>query len=328
MQEVGKALIGLEEAGPMRLSRAVAVALLTMLLVIAGCSDKGPVSVSFHWVSAEFGHISRDKAAILVPVTVAGKKALVQLDTGSSSTVLLRKRLDILGVGYKVESPANTSGQRSVCRVDISLGTYQVRGMKVQLKEETLEPETVALLRSQVQAGKTLLVGTLGTDFFEDTVLVLDLPKQEIQVMFRSPSHEGKVVGVIAEGRPTCVLSVDGRNVKILLDTGSASFSLIVTEEVFSDIRVRWSITPMPDVTLKVPSWGQDVDFFGYSSEGQIDLADLRLPVRMIWLSPLMEEVHSTMGFDGIMGMEMLAEFVVIFDFIGDTVILAQHSTG
>src|SRR5215217_3047248 len=149
---------------------------LALLGAAAGCTPRAvsPAPAAdgvrwspFRWIGATLAGQRYDHVAIYVPIESPdlGGSYWLQLDTGADSELWiyrspLAQLLARRGVAY--------DSTRAV-RIDGSIGAYPLRQARVQVRRYAGDT---------VQAGDTLpKIGTLGLEFLQTRVLLLDLPR-------------------------------------------------------------------------------------------------------------------------------------------------------
>ena len=192
-----------------------------MLLAAAGISAP---CVDFAWRPISFGPYTAERAAIIIPITVegVGEALPFQLDTGSARSEI-----------YADENAPLTARQ-----VRVSGASWPAR--EIALAEPGPRP---------ADPGEP--VGTAGVDLFPDG-FVLRLAARQLCPL--SPQDWAWHPMRRVNGSPVIVVEDDGQTVNLLLDTGSAAFSILSTPALSRGIAQA-----EPVRTLTVPSFGREL---------------------------------------------------------------------
>jgi hypothetical protein len=114
-------------------------------------------------------------------------------------------------------------------------------------------------------------LGTIGVDFFQNKVLILDYPNKKMAVNEAIPKHLEAVyidIELDEQGRVLLPMTLNGTDFSVLFDTGSSVFQLIVPEKSIS----KFTNAEIRD-SLEISSWGQKHYVKGRLIEDSILLA-------------------------------------------------------
>lgn len=222
----------------------------------------------FRWEGATLAGRRYDQAAILVPIESAelGGRYWLQLDTGAEADLwiyraplaqLLRRR----GVAY--------DSSRAM-RIDGSIGEYPLRQAPVQVQRYAGDT---------IDAGDAVpKIGTLGLEFLEGRVLLLDLPRGRFALL-----DSARALPAVARGASWVPL--EHRNGKMFIplavngtvhdgffyDSGASLFAISTTPELWRELTGRRG--DEADVTvLRVPSFGQEIVIRGAPVRGRVSV--------------------------------------------------------
>jgi predicted aspartyl protease len=212
------------------MTRACLHAAITLVLSIlvavpslaAGVASSKPHGVSF--ATSPRGHV-------LVPVSVGGERLVFSLDTGAGRTSITSAAAEKLGLP---EIPGETVKMMGVHGLT-EHPVVRMRSLALG-EDELLDQEAVVFDLDHITRGKWHVDGLLGMDFLQHFDLRFDFPAETVALFPRAtdpddcagcPSGvEGTVFGTIEPGFVVLPLTVDGRPVRAVLDTGSGHSGL------------------------------------------------------------------------------------------------------
>ena len=242
-----------------------------------------------------------DRLSVFVPVTIQGKSKLMLLDTGVASTELTQEAVSELSLYSRrgIQVQYDTAGQRSNTVADASLALGSLRVDQLTLN--------VASQRN-LFSDTTHVVGVLATEILSHYDLDIDFPANKLGIM--SPDHcEGKVIywnaptvavapiQVIDSGHIIFPVTVDGKTVNALLDTGASGTSIAAAEfdygHTFKSLGFDGIAVNNPRVEI-VPAITQD--FLGRAPAGS--------PV-----APIHSEARPDVQWSMVLGMNVLRHF-------------------
>ena len=239
----------------------------------------------FEWAGAEFNKVFYPKAAILVPVKLAGiyKKIFAQLDTGSNGTFFYGKILEKHGLkfdstnkGYLKFSWLGEDEMPEAGR-DSAFVSWSMDD-SVNLSSEKPEDN---------------IVGTIGLDEVLGKILVLDFPEQKYAIFSDSSEIPAgfrdrlKYVPAVIDNARFYVNIVIGEDTlkDIFYDTGSSMSTLTLP---LVDWRRATGLQGDEPKIIRdsVPSWGKNVEVLKAFSRGDLQFGSIRIK------SPMVEHVE------------------------------------
>lgn len=298
----------------------IALLLPTYLLLLLSCTGKSIsfgadelVWTGFTWFSADLGDGIREKAGMLLPVTIDGHadgKLWMQLDTGIYSSVFYEGPFQ--GVSIDAYQTLKTDNGRPLAvQFDGYIGDLPIT--RAQFVVKLNYGNTVEKLEGDVK------IGSIGLDIFMGKILVLDFPSQRLAVL--NPKEKLPLMISQADFIPASLVKgwfvVNGsagyRNLKLVYDTGSSSFPLWVDPLLWQQLT---NLDPI-DPTLQrfaASSWGNMITFVGAPIKDHIRLGNYEFS------HPKAYFADGDMGtpfasIDGIMGNAMFYDqYIVILD--------------
>lgn len=234
--------------------------------------DAGLTWVPIHWESARIGDRVVEKAALLVPVQLEGKaaKILVQLDLGADLT-----QFD--AAPYEQLFGKGTAPHDKPRKMPFT-GTFG--GARVEHHLFDVLPGG----GEKSSGDEPVLLGTLGADFFQKRILLLDFIGQRIRILEeggRLPevleSRATFVPLTVREGRLFVPLSINGKEEGgFFYDTGSSLFTIVTPRSKWQEITGRVGNEPDNEV-WRVPSWGREAVMVGAKTQGDVRVGSARL---------------------------------------------------
>lgn len=254
----------------MKILSAVLVALVTSAVPPAVSANLSWSPI--HWESAKIGDRTVDKAALLVPVQLDGRPGpiLVQLDLGADLS-----QFD--SVAYEQLFGKGTAPRDKPKKLAFTgvFGGARVEEHLFDVVPQRGEP---------TPAGKPILLGTLGADFFAKRILILDFVRQRVAIVDEGaalPEDLEKQANfasiTVRDGSLFVPLSINGKTeTDYFYDTGSSAFPIVTTRARWQSLTGRTGKEPGNEV-WRVNSWGREAVMVGAPISGDIRLGDARL---------------------------------------------------
>ena len=306
--------------------RAPRPCLLALLCAAAGCTPRAPAPPpspaadevrwsAFRWEGATLGGREYEHVAILVPIESPqlGGRYWLQLDTGAESDLWIYRAplAQLLARGGAAYDSA-----RGV-RIDGAIGEYPLRQAPVQV---------LRYAGDTIDAGDAIpKIGTLGLQFLESRVLLLDLPGARFALLDSAQALPAWAAGASwvpiehRDGKMFIPLRVGGQEYRgFFYDSGASLFALSTTPELWRELTGRNGTEP-GNTVLRVPSFGQQIVMRGAPVPGPVSVGDAALQGPLAFYvaeGPPRLDFH-TWGFpvDGLVGNALFADrYVVIVD--------------
>lgn len=244
--------------------------------------------MNFEWGEQTIDGVLLERAAMLVN-TKNGSK--LQLDTGAPSSYLYSPAYQFEGV--KIMSFETPSGQ-------LIEDTFKVHDTK----------------QSDEHA-----VGTLGANFFKNSILIIDFPRSRFMKATSIPEELLTFPINFIDGQVTdnlhIVTSVNVGDVilsPVVFDTGSSIFKLVLNKEKWLSL-VSKEHRKAPEHRMEVPAWGRKIELFGAKSVSPICLGDICVNGN-IYYSEDPQLDFSKAGLAGLMGNAILEDkYILILDY-------------
>ena len=249
--------------------RASCLVFLILGMLVASCrtnegkrEDLAPLG-SLPWSSFEWDAWPgvTEKGAMIVPITIGGKRYEFQLDTGADAMIVY---------GNEAERFGWQPGQRSVRVQDIRLGGANLEATDLYVMPE-LQPK---LGESQGTVGLGPLLGKL---------VILDYPGKRFCVVSRSAipaetlERMPAAPAEIRNGKLFVEVKLGGKAVEdVFFDTGASVFPMLVD---FAERKVLTGLATERDATTSImgSSWGKPTPFVGGRARGALEVGAYRV---------------------------------------------------
>ena len=226
------------------------------------------------WISLPVGDRVVEKAVLAINVGIEGlQRALMQLDLGTYQTI-------VYGAPYNALGGRTEASQAS--RISVS-GT--VAGLRIQAGNFLLDRNHGIAPK----AGEPVELGTIGADFFNNRILLLDFVRDKVAIVNKSNFPHSVETQVsfaplqYRDGKVFVSVRIGGRDVSgFFYDTGSSALPLVTTRERWSDLTGRKPDDPANEVWT-VKSWGKDAALIGARLPGSLCIGAACIDSPMIY---------------------------------------------
>jgi hypothetical protein len=207
--------------------------------------------IEFSWSGANDINNPEALEALLVPVELKGHpgKFWMQFDLGAPITVLYSGKIASLqardgGVVMRADKK-----QEYIDNISLQIGSQPVlaKALRVYKTKEPIHWN---------KPDEQQIIGTLGSDFIDGRVLVIDYPNKRFALHSRLPAdiEAGVNYGPLKfkERRLLIPFSLNGKTRDLMFDTGSSAYSLLTSES-------NWKALARPGAVATrsgINSWG------------------------------------------------------------------------
>jgi hypothetical protein len=265
-------------------------ALLFSLLVLIGHSQESHW-IKFNWVGDSIGAKYFDKTAIDIPIQIENMpyKFVAQFDLGATSSMLYGNEITpYLAVCKELKDEIDTSfktwidskpcptfkgvklklGNVPFCKIDFGFYT----GYGDSLTADSVKSNTVKE------------IGTIGSDFFKDKVLIIDYPNQQICIANAIPKEFVSGFNFIdlkfVDGVILIPVQIGNKKENLIFDTGSSLFTLSTNEKNANEISgENETITD----SLKISSWGKEYYAYGKKVNEEVKIGNMVMPKALVY---------------------------------------------
>jgi len=256
---------------------------------------------NFTWVSDSFGNKYFDRSAMYIPATIQGLpyNFIFQFDLGSDITRIYEKNARSITAKH----PAF-----NFKKLSIHFGPFTIANKNCYIEPgygDQLNPDTI-------HKNTALHIATIGSDVFQNKILIIDYPNKRFSILDTLPAIFQKIVmtsiSLDKNGRVLLPMQYKGENFKVLFDNGSSVFPLLTSPShisIFSSGR---------DVdTIQVPAWGEMHNITAKPLKDTIIIANRKIADILVYTDQNSKE--SSAQYDAITGNALFWNQVIILDF-------------
>ncbi len=271
-------------------------------------------TIRFQWGRQQYDDHLEPHAALIIPVMIEGipRAFYVQFDTGAPNSTIYGKPLASLiehGVTCKEEGE---QGARMVKNIRLSLGGSKVDISSMQILENYGKPI------DWQDTTKVVSLGTIGSDFIEGKVTVIDFKQQNIKIFEDRPDWMAALSGFKPfdfQGRRILFpAQIGGRKRQLLYDSGSSAFGLLTSKNRFK----KYSDKNAEELVYDGNSWGVKWPIHHRASEAIMSIGGSDLPLRRISYIDLYGNFQRFMTpftkLGGFLGNKPFLEYTLILD--------------
>jgi hypothetical protein len=278
--------------------------------------------INFDWDSTVINGQNFDKTAILIPLKIIGvpSKFVAQFDLGADVTMFYGNTLKPYLEKYKFlhNKIINEGAYQWLTDQSISLDKVVFNGIKIFIRKNYGD-ETTA---DSVKTNTTKFIGTIGADFVQNKILVIDYKKNRLCIVDSLSNKITKSVKFISyksdfKGRVILPLEINNKILDAMFDTGSSMFGFISTKENWIEFCDTSNITKFE----KLNSWGKLIDVWESPLRNKLIIKGTGIEInnaRLSFLNPTSEEIN---GFfiqskiSGLTGNVFFLDRCIILDF-------------
>lgn len=196
-------------------------------------SDSKPIN--FDWVENTYEGFIEPHDAIIIPVRIKGisYKFYLQFDTGSQSTLIYRNALKSLKESGTSIKEITKDGKQYVQNIDLLLGGSEINMTMIKILEN---------YGSSFNKNDTInkiVLGTLGADFMDKRITLVDFKNQFIQIYNERPKWMVALTNFKPfnfKGRRFMLpAKIDGKKLELFYDSGSSAFGLITSKNRYDN---------------------------------------------------------------------------------------------
>jgi len=290
------------------------IALVFLFFIFLGCSQEQSLGwVPFNWESDIISGKYIEKAYIYVPVKIENipYDFTMQLDLGTDQTVFYGNTINpylekFTSLADKYEIPMFNS-------VNLKMGAVEFNGVDVGYMSNFGEEIPKDSLHSKTPKH----IGTIAADIFQNKILVIDYKSCRFAVS-DSLSAEYKDLPTEAfeliDGMIMFPFRINGKECKLMFDTGSSPFPLATSKERALEI----SNSVITDSLSGPLWWGEEITFYGLEVNKPIEFGGKALKSSMVYYDKdrLWEEgVFNPLNIWGLTGNAYFFDNIVIIDY-------------
>jgi hypothetical protein len=295
------------------------------VFLIAGCNtaksrtdEDAAAETSVSWIP--FTWSDSNKSAIYLPVTIDDipRKLMMQFDLGANVSLFYRNALAPFLEAYPSLAGKLDRIEDFPCFYPISLGFGDF--VLDELRIFQLEDFGEQVLAEDLDSDKSIDIGTIGSDVFQDKILIIDFPAQRLCITDQMPLEYQTIAaetGEIRNNRMLFPFLVDGRRELLMFDTGSSLYPLLTIKENALDIG-----GDIVDVRT-ASSWGTYITLNGHEIVKDMSICGKNLKGKTVYYNTSggsTDDFIVSQGIWGITGNILFLDNIVIIDYKNKTI--------
>ncbi len=289
------------------------ISLIILFSILTGCTQKQSLEwIPFNWVGDTISGKYIEKAFIYIPVKIEDLPGnfTMQLDLGASKTVFYGNTIE----PYLKEFPSLANKYKIPLFYNISLqmGPVELNGIDVGYYNNFGKEIPKDSLNSKTPKH----IGTIASDIFRNKVLVIDYKScrfamsDSIPIEYKDlPAEEFELTNGITK----LPFRINGKDCKLMFDTGSSPFQLVTSKERALEIS-----DPLITDSLSGPLWwGQEITFYGLEVNKSIEFGGQVLKHGKVYYCKNgdWDNIYNSLNIWGITGNAYFFENTMIIDY-------------
>jgi hypothetical protein len=267
--------------------------------------------IPFIWKADSMGNTINPHAALLLPVTLPGcpRQFYMQFDLGAPSSLFYKNKLAAIAAQYpNAVRVADSSTQLTNFR-------FRVGRTELLAAEIILRPLGTTGISGRPKAID--IIGTIGADFIENKVVIINYPLRKILVTDTILNRLGNVIlsDMIVARRSILLPSIiKGKKTMLYFDTGSSAFELLTDKNTCLSLAAP-NATP---TIYKVTSWDRMLTANTYSTGDSIAIAAASIPLHNVTYIDGASDAQINrmmqMGIGGMTGNKLFINHTLVLD--------------
>ena len=271
--------------------------------------------MKFMWISDSLGNQYFDRAYIYLPVEIQGipHPFTFQFDLGAHQSLVYDASIEpYLALYPEIKQKLDTaSGFPILNHVNLVIDSQKFKDRYLLLRKDDRNVLTLDSAKSHTVKH----IGTIGADFFQNKVLIIDYQNERLAVTYQVPSDMASKASFVSmsldrQGRINLPFTVNGKERKVMFDTGSSLFQLVTSPQ-------NWSRVTSGQVTDSVltSTWGEEYYVYG-ADINDIYLGNQKLPKATCYKNEYVADVLKEYGVWGVTGNAYFWNNIVVVDFV------------
>lgn len=288
---------------------------ILLLLSCIGCSKKQSLEwIPFNWEGDTISGKYIEKAFIYIPVKVAGLPSdfTMQFDLGTGRSMFYGNSIE----PYLAEfTPfANTLDSTSGLFRDICLKMGRVEFKEIDIEYRKNFGEITP--RDSIHSKTPKHIGTIAPDIFRNKILMIDYKLNRLAVSDSLPDEYKDLPAEKFElegGIMKLPFRINGKDCKLLFDTGSSPFQLVTSKERALEI----SDSMITDSLSGPLWWGTEITFYGLDINKPVEFGGKVLKNSKVYYekNKLWDGIYKSFNVWGITGNAYFFDNTVIIDY-------------
>ncbi len=252
-------------------------------------------------------------SALLIPVKLANcpKQFYMQFDLGSPITLFYSNKIKTIKSKYPQIVQLNDSATHLI-NLNFEVGNKKIIAQKIFVKKFG-KPEIDWQNKNSID-----IIGTIGVDFIENKVAIIDYPGQKLLITNSIPASLAPQLslGDFMFVRSSILLPavIKGKKTMLYFDTGSSAYELLTNKETVTTLA-----EPNPvRVQYQVKSWDRILTAYTFSTRDSVEIAFTKMPLNKATYiegaSNSQIEQMMKMGMGGMTGNKLFLRYILVLD--------------
>lgn len=290
------------------------ISLILLFFIFIGCSQKQSLEwIPFSWEGDTISGKYVEKAYIFIPVKIEGLPYdfTMQFDLGTYQSVFYEHPLE----PYLKEYPSlmnNLDSTGMFRNLSLQMGMVDFDSINIGYKKDFGDQIPEDSLHSKTPKH----IGTIASDMFLDKILIIDYKSNYLAISDFMPTEYDDLPAEkfeLTDGIMLLPFCINGKDYKLMFDTGSSPFQLVTTKERALDI----SGSVIVDSLSGPLWWGKEITFYGFEVSKPIEFAGKVLGDSRVHYDKegLWNEIYDSFNVWGITGNAYFFNNTIIIDY-------------
>lgn len=274
----------------------------------------------FKWLDYAIKDQHYDKAGIIVPVEFKGEdeQYYLQLDTGALS-VLYGNSFKEMKINHKIIE-TGLSQEPSMVSIDGYIANHEFKDKNFTILHE------YGYSLEELGNNEYKLVGSLGIDFFENKILILDFPNERFIIAENYKNvpkfiqKNSSYIDIIYKNNKLYLdIEIGNTSLNLFYDSGSSIFPIVTTRRIGLDLIDKETIEEYK--LVEIPSWGKIKQLEGARAKGNLKIGELTMDPPLVFYekADLESFEFEVIQADGLLGNEVFYEnYIITLDLINN----------
>lgn len=270
-------------------------------------------AISFKWQGDSIELNWEANAAMLIPVRLKNCPRLfyMQFDSGSPYSLLYQNKIDAIQSKYPKSFPIK------IMKGSLQNFSFKADNIPFFTKEMVVKQFDSTSINWNDEDGIEI-IGTLGTDFIDGKVAIIDYPHCKLTITNAIPGkllRRVKLATFIYANRSILLpAKINAKETILYFDTGSSMYELLTNKETCEQLAIP---STRPNQT-KVKSWDKFLTANTLASNDSIEVASTTIPIHsstyIEGISNSQIEYMAKMGIGGMTGNKLFLNYILILD--------------
>lgn len=282
--------------------------------------------IHFNWANDSIGNHFEMRTAMNLPMTIDGlpQKFYLQFDTGSPYTFIYEnvlKSFENVGINFK---EVVKDDERYIQNLKCTIGGNHINVSMIRILEN---------YGNTFNKNDTLIeinIGTLGSDFMDKRITVIDYKNQSLQFHNERPQWMDSLPRFQPfdfKGRRFMLpATINDKKLELFYDSGSSAFGLITTKDRYDD----YTDKNVAEIKFDANSWGDGIPIHHKRTDKMMEIGNTTLSLRRISYVDIYGDYQKFMTpftrIGGWLGNKPFTESTLIFDTKKEEFIVIESS--